>query len=394
MQQLNKIYLVKNLSPWIIDEINAIAEVTSFSLILLRKPAKRYYNEIDKLENKISIYINSWNKKISYRKFFFSLFLLFSHLTHFYGLKNFVFGIKALYWFNRLDLKLFPEPTSIHAQFATQPAIIAYFIKKYLNYNIEYYVTVHAHDIFYSNRWLKIISDDAESLITISDYNINYLKKNYKINPDKLALSRLGVFLPLFKKTKTKNGIDIFKVGFLSWFEEKKGILFLLNAIRILKNKGYSNIQYYLAGDGKLKKSIENYITNNHLSEIITMSGPVFDKQKEGFFNSIDLFVLPSIKLKNDMDGIPVVLMEAIANGIPIISTKTSGIPEICIHEFNGLSIEEKEPMQIANAIEYYLSDLAKLEQHSKNAYEVSQNYDIVKNTLKKIEIMQWHIPN
>jgi len=390
MQQLNKIYLVKNLSPWIIDEINAMAEVTSFSLILLRKPAKRYYNEIIKLENKISTYIKPLNKKITYKKFLFSLSLLFSHLTHFYGLKNFVFGIKALYWFNRLDLRLFPEPTSIHAQFATQPAIIAYFIKKYLNYNIEYYVTAHAHDIFYSNRWLKIISEEAESLITISDFNINYLKKSFKINPEKLVVSRLGVFLPLHKKTETKNGVSIFKVGFLSWFEEKKGIIYLLKAIKILKNKGYSNIHYYLAGDGKLKKSIANYITNNQLNEIITMSGPVFDKQKEDFLNSIDLFVLPSIKFKNDMDGIPVVLMEAIAHGVPIISTRTSGIPEICFNEFNGLLLEEKDATQIAMAIEYYISNQAKLIQHSKNAYKVSQNYDIVKNTIKKIEIMQW----
>ena len=64
MQQLNKIYLVKNLSPWIIDEINAMAEVTSFSLILLRNPSKKYYIDINKLENKISIYIKPWiNKK-------------------------------------------------------------------------------------------------------------------------------------------------------------------------------------------------------------------------------------------------------------------------------------------------------------------------------------------
>jgi len=390
MRNLNKIYLVKNLSPWIIDEINAMAEVTSFSLILLRKQPRRYYNELNKLENKISIYIKPWINKISYKRFLFSLSLLFSHITHFYGLKNFVFGIKALYWFNRLDLRLFPEPTSIHAQFATQPAIIAYFIKKYLNYNIEYSVTVHAHDIFYSNRWLKIISNEAKSLITISDYNINYLKKKYKINPEKIILSRLGVFLQLHKNPGMKSETGIFKVGLLSWFEEKKGIPYLLEAIKKISEEGKENIIFILAGSGKLMDFTKSFIKKFALEKIVQLPGPIFGKEKVDFFKNIDLFILPSVIVKNDMDGIPIVLMEAVNFGLPIVSTSISGISEICVNGYNGILIEEKNTKMIINSILFLLENKKIYSYYSQNSLALSKKYNIQFNSKEKLNLLNW----
>ena len=91
-----------------------------------------------------------------------------------------------------------------------------------------------------------------------------------------------------------------------------------------------------------MKHEFLDYVKLNKLSDRIFFVGKVKGESKDEFFRNLDAFVLPSISLKNDQDGIPVVLMEAIAYGLPLISTNVSGIPEICINNFNGYLIEEK----------------------------------------------------
>ena len=93
--------------------------------------------------------------------------------------------------------------------------------------------------------------------------------------------------------------------------------------------------------------------------------------------------------IKNDMDGIPVVLMEAVSYGIPIISTNISGIPEICINDYNGILIEEKSSTQIVEAIIKLYSE-NKLVVMSKNALKIYEEYNLIKNTKSKIELINW----
>jgi len=142
-----------------------------------------------------------------------------------------------------------------------------------------------------------------------------------------------------------------FTLGIMTWFDEKKGINYLLDAMLVIKKKGYDHIKLILAGDGTLKKEILKFVINNDISNMISYIGKVKREDKENFFRSIDAFVLPSISLKNDQDGIPVVLMEAIAYSLPLISTDVSGIPEICITDFNGQLIPERNVDELVNAI-------------------------------------------
>ena len=116
--------------------------------------------------------------------------------------------------------------------------------------------------------------------------------------------------------------------------------------------------------------------------------GKVKGKSKDEFFRSLDTFVLPSISLKNDQDGIPVVLMEAVAYGLPIISTNVSGIPEICINNYNGYLIEERNVEQIY----YSILKLAKQnnEKIIANSLKLSEQYDIDVNSKIKVLELNW----
>lgn len=99
---------------------------------------------------------------------------------------------------------------------------------------------------------------------------------------------------------------------------------------------------------------------------------------------------MSSIALKNDLDGIPVVLMEAISYGLPIISTNISGIPEICINNYNGLLINEKSVNDIIQAIVFLYKEKATWLYYSSNSLLLNWKYDIVFNSQTKVKKLSW----
>jgi len=235
------------------------------------------------------------------------------------------------------------------------------------------------------------MTDESLCCFSISDYNIKYVEQHY-LRSDKIKLSRLGVFRENMDNTSTlkfENNKN-FTIGLLSWFIEKKGIIYLLQAINELSSQKDLSIKLIIAGDGPLKESYQTYIKSNKLDDFISFAGVIKGEQKEDFFKSLDAFVLPSISLKNDQDGIPVVLMEAISYALPIISTDVSGIPEICINEYNGFLIPEKSVKELVYAIKDLFSNEDKYMMYSKNSFELSNDYDIDINSMKKLKTISW----
>ena len=386
---MTRIYLIKKLSPWMINELLAFSQFVQFRLILLRTPPTVYKKNMEELEKRgIEIFIKPFNKNPDLKKSLYSLLFILQHIHCFWGIKNIVFGIKAIRWFIIMDEKVIPENSSIHPQFATQTSIIALMSKNFLK-NVEYFFTFHAHDIYYKNRWFTLLVNKSKAALSISEFNIDYVKKSYKnVDASKVVISRLGIFIPKFTAYLKR---EILTIGFLSWWEEKKGIFILLNTIRILSQKNKLSLKLMLAGDGPLKEKVLSFIRANSLNKYIVDMGKIFGDAKQKFFGDIDIFCLPSIPAKKDMDGIPVVLMEALSYGVPIISTNISGIPEICKHNYNGLLIPSGDSAALSAAImEFYNMDDRSFQKYKKHAYESSKEYDIVQNSKNKLKVLGW----
>jgi len=385
----NKIYIIKNLSPWMMDELLAFSKFSKFRVILLRRPNFSYESELMKLEKQgIEIYIKPFNFIPNIRKGLFAIRFAFKNLSRFFGVKNFIFGIKSLFWFVFLKNYLIKDNTSLHAQFATQASIISVLFKQY-HKNVDYSFTFHAHDIYFSNGWFDLLVNESNCAFSISEYNLNYVKKAF---PDakkhKFLLSRLGVFLPKRFETRKQK---IFTIGFLSWWTEKKGLLVLLQAFDLLIQKQNLQLKLIVAGDGPMRDRTEKFIKKHNLTPYIKDIGKVFGETKRNFYKNIDVFVLPSIQAKKDMDGIPVVLMESISYGIPIISTGLSGIPEICRHNYNGLLIKPNDKYSLSKAIlKFYNMKKFQLQEFKHKAVKSSFEYDIVQNSKTKLRMMGW----
>ncbi len=385
-----KVYIIKNLAPWMFDELVTFSDSTKFDIVFLREQKDFYVNEFGKLNtSNVSLYVTPHSYKYFFKKVLFAIKFILLNLSKFDFKYSGVIGLKSIIWFLKLDITKFSKDCQMHAQFATQSALIALLIKKYYDDEPEYSFTYHAHDIFFKNKWFNTLIENSFRCFSISEFNIKYIEENYKTSHE-IVLSRLGVFRNLVKREKKSFNNQIFVIGLMSWFMEKKGIIYLLEAMKILNQRKNEHIKLKLAGDGPLREQILNFIEENNLGKTVEYVGKVKSGDKSKFYESLDTFILPSINLKDDMDGIPVVLMEAIAYGLPIISTNLSGIPEICINNYNGFLIQEKNVKEIVDSILDISSNNDKRIQFSHNSSLLSKEYDIEKNSFNKIKILNW----
>jgi glycosyltransferase involved in cell wall biosynthesis len=387
---MQKFYIIKNTGAWMMDELVAFAGQTKFSVLFLRKQEAFYDDKIRLLEEKATaiIYLKDRNS-LSISKIFFCFFFTIRYLKCFFNLHSFVYGVKSLGYFLRTDLEAIKKnSTDLHCQFATQSAILGLMLKEYFKTSVTYSLTFHAYDIYVKNKWFNILVDNATKVFSISNFNINYVLTNYKIkDKSKVIYSPLGVFPPMI--TESPETSAVLRIGFLSYFVEMKGIFYLLSAIKELKKSDLSFI-LHIAGDGPLRNEMESYIEENNLSDNMKFHGLIKNKEKDLFFRDLDVFILPSISKGIETDGLPVVLMEAVSYGVPIISTNISGIPEICINDYNGYLIEERSVVGIVDAIAKFRKNSDRWSEFSRNAIEISKQYNIITNSGKKLKMLGW----
>lgn len=170
-------------------------------------------------------------------------------------------------------------------------------------------------------------------------------------------------------RIKDKEIIDILFVGSI---DKRKGILDLLEACKNLKNKKY---KLHICGkltELSIKDDFNKYIAD--LYDNVIVHGYVSGEEKKKIFMDADILVLPSYS-----EGMPVVIMEAMAYGQALVVTPVGGIPEI-LNSDNGFFIEPGSPSQIKDAIEALMADRDKTEKIMYNNANESEKYTVYNN--------------
>ena len=133
---------------------------------------------------------------------------------------------------------------------------------------------------------------------------------------------------------------------------EKKGFPVLLQACRLLKGNGVQFQCLFISGAGVREPEIVSLIQALDLADVVTVQPAVTQEELQKIYHQATLFVLPCQIAKNgDRDGIPNVLVEAMAAGLPVVSTDISGIPELIEDGVSGMLVPEKEAQRLAEAI-------------------------------------------
>jgi glycosyltransferase involved in cell wall biosynthesis len=240
----------------------------------------------------------------------------------------------------------------LHAHFATEPAGTAELVHCFTG--IPYSLTCHAKDIFLSSHeGLRRKIHGAKFVVTCTETNRSYLQR---IVGNGTPVHRLyhGLNLARFdglRKTDSSVDTSIPTVLSVGRFREKKGFLTLIRACRSLVDAGY-RFRCQIVGYGPLQPNMEGLIRTLDLSETVSLCGKKTLEEVVDLYRRATIFALPCrVADDGDRDGIPNVLLEAMAMRLPVVSTDVSGIPELIHHDRNGLLVPEQDSESLAKAL-------------------------------------------
>jgi len=275
----------------------------------------------------------------------------------------------------------------IHAHWATMPTTGAEIISILLD--IPFSFTAHAWDIYLNNREsLRQKIRNARFVLTCTKANKEYLDQlDQKEGLGKVVVNYHGMDLQSFTlrdDQKCQSPI-ILAIGRLV---EQKGFEYLIKACGILKQK-LVNFECIIVGEGPLRKDLEGIRDNLGLGGAVKMLGSTTQDQIKKFFQKAGVFTAPSVIAQNgDRDGIPNVLIEALAIGVPVIATKVSGIPEIIVDQNTGILIPERNEEALADAMMDVLQGKAPLHAFKANGRtKIEREFDIKKNIDEFVEV-------
>lgn len=252
----------------------------------------------------------------------------------------------------------------------------------------------HGNDIS-QKRILNLFHSDYEQLFN----DANYIFPVSELWASKIALTpaiknkthviRMGVNISKFiykERITISYPIKLLSIARLT---EKKGISVAINACLLLKQQNV-DFDYTIIGDGPLRKELESQVTNLGLGDKIAFLGAQTQETVSEYLNNSDVFLLPSVTASDgDMEGIPVALMEAMAIGIPVISTFHSGIPELVENQVSGFLVNENDPTGIANVVREIIENPGVLKDICLNAkHKIDSEFDQNKSYSKMLTIL------
>lgn len=255
-----------------------------------------------------------------------------------------------------------------HAHFATRATTVAKLASSISG--VPYSFTAHAVDIYRQDIKPRVLERKiaaSDFTITVSEANVEYLQQLANGSRDKIVLLRNGIDLSKFVPVDAPDAPP-FTILSVARLVEKKGCQYLIHACRHLVDRGLP-IRCWIVGRGNLRKPLQAQIDRLDLGDHVRLLGGRTQRDVLKRLRAAYLYVLPSIVGSDgNREGLPVSLVEALACGVPVVSTATAGIPEVVRHEHNGLLVPERDGAALADAMERMLSDRSLYERLKANA--------------------------
>jgi len=226
----------------------------------------------------------------------------------------------------------------IHCHFGDRKLTVGFFCAELLGLSLS--VTIHAHEIHRSpNPYIfRCALKRCSRIFAISDYTRKKLVDKFNAPEDKVITSRLFVDWEEFDNNRST--VTVLTVG---RFAERKGHRYLLEAAKLLQEE---NVRFIIIGFGPL--DIRQMVADYGLEDSVIVFDKMSLKQLHFFYSKADIFCLPSINhIEQGPEGIPVVLMEAMAAGMPVITTATGGTVELV----NQIIVPQRDPNAIATSV-------------------------------------------
>ncbi len=296
------------------------------------------------------------------------------------GWRGIAYGVEALMvanWMRRKDLR------HLHVHFGNAGATVGMLVKRFSNCHLSY--TIHGPDEFddVPGQLLARKMAAADQVVCISQFARGQLMRIS--HPDhwaKMHVCRLGVDpqqFNYFQRPLQQGAHRLLCVGRLT---PAKGQLVLLQAVQQMALQGVA-VELRLVGDGPDRARLQSAVQQYGIERLVTFVGSVGQSQVRDEMARADLFVLPSFA-----EGIPVVLMESMASGLPCVSCPVNGIPELIEHRQTGWLTPAGDATALAQALQYLIAHpLVGQELARQGRERVTSQYDLGTNTERLSQI-------
>ena len=264
--------------------------------------------------------------------------------TRFVGILHF---LVACHWAGQLRHE---TVTHIHSQWIHSGGTVAMYGAWLLGRSYSF--TGHAADLFRERAALADKISRAEFIICISEFHRRFYLEN-GARPEQLRVAYCGIdtshFTPNRRTRAPMEPVHILSSGRLV---EKKGFNILIQACEILRSQNYP-FRCTIAGSGPDEAALRAQVEAAELGDLITITGqPLKQEEIPDFMYGGDLYALPCVwAADNDVDGLPQMLMEAMACGLPAVSTDLVGIPDLIQDGETGLLVAPNDPNALADAL-------------------------------------------
>lgn len=244
--------------------------------------------------------------------------------------------------------------THIHAPWATYPSTAAWFCSRLAGFSFSF--TARAHDLFLEDHGLAVKLREARFTQTITEYNRSLIRRRFP-DPEPKPLHVIHSALDLGDFNARRAPVQPSLILSIGRMVEMKGFPDLIDACALMRDQGIS-FQCLIIGRGPLRQALQRRIEMRELQHWVRIEDPMPQAGIRRLLSQASCFVLPCVTAADgDQDGIPNVLMEAMAARVPVVSCPTSGVPELVQHGRTGLLAEARNPHSLAFQVRKLLHD-------------------------------------
>ncbi len=294
----------------------------------------------------------------------------------------------ALLWMQAATLSMLVTSRGVdhmHAHFGSNATTVAELASQFSGIPFSY--TAHAKDIYHTYSVASVDDQRRQQtiakssfLVTVSDYNLRHLSKLAgSRHAGKLRRLYNGIDLKRFHPSKARHTQNHFlAVGRLV---EKKGFAYLIEACRYLEGRGH-HFRCTIIGDGPQREALSRQIKDTGLANVVSLVGEKSQQQVMSAMENACAFILPCVvSSTGDRDGLPTVLLEAMAMGLPTISTRVAGIPEIIDNGKTGILVNPESAGELCEAMEgLLLNPELQLQMGSAGRQKAERDFDLRKS--------------
>jgi glycosyltransferase involved in cell wall biosynthesis len=249
---------------------------------------------------------------------------------------------------------------------------IVFLISKYLfTKKVIYHIHGGEFHIFYANatlatkKLIRHLIENADCIACLSKQWETFFVNNFQPKRIKIIPNFIDETLILKTKKATNEKVTFL---FLGKIVKGKGIYDLLNTIKILSLKADLNFELWIGGNGEIE-NLKKYITLNKLNEHIKFLGWISGNKKQETLRCADVYVLPSYN-----EGMPVSIIESMAQGLPVIATNVGGIPELVLDGESGLLIEPGDTLALFRSMETLIKNHSLIEEMGRKSITIIEN--------------------